>query len=128
MSRLVRTAAAVSIIGLVLCILAVAGLIAWSGDPLAQAVVTVDGNQVTLAQLDGGGALFGLVALVVLIALVFVVPLAVVLPLLVVGLALALAFIAILGTAALLLSPLLLLGWLIWRLARPERRAERAVS
>jgi hypothetical protein len=128
MSRFVGTLVVVSVIGLVLGLLGVAGLMAWGGGPLAQAVVTIDGNQVTLAQLHGGAALFGAVALLVLIVLVFVVPFAVLLPLLLVGLGLVCAFVALLGTAALLLSPLILLGWLIWRLARPQRRAPEVVS
>lgn len=123
MSRLVRTMIAFAVIGLAVGVLGVAGLIAWAGDPLAQAVISVDGNQVTLAQLHGSAALFGVVALVVLIVLVFVVPFAVVLPLLAIGLALALALLAIVGAATLVLSPLILLGWLAWRLARPSRTA-----
>jgi hypothetical protein len=49
------------------------------------------------------------------------VPFALVVPLLVVGIGLALGVLAIVATTTLLLSPLLLIGWLIWRLARPAR-------
>jgi len=37
------------------------------------------------------------------------------------GIGLALGVLAIVATTTLLLSPLLLIGWLIWRLARPAR-------
>ena len=128
MRRLWRTLLALVLIGLLLTVAAIVGAVAWTGDPLAHAVVTIDGSEVTLAQLQGSVALAALAIGVVLVALFLVVPFAIVLPLLAVGLALALAFIAIAGIVALLLSPLIALGWLIWRLARPARRVPMAAS
>ena len=126
MSRIVATVVLVAALGLGLSLLAITALIA-SGDPLAHAVVTIDGDSVTLAQLHGSSVLLGLATLVVLFALVLVLPLAVVLPLVATALALVIAFAAVLGSMALALSPLILLGWLIWRLARPERPAPEVV-
>jgi hypothetical protein len=126
MSRFLRTVAAMAAIGLALGVVAVVALVAWGSDPLAQAVLTIDGNQVTLGQVHGSVALAAALTLVVVMVLVLVVPFAVVLPLVATGLALALALVAVAGTAALVLSPLFLIGWGVWRLARSPRTGSAA--
>ena len=124
MNRYVRIAVAMALLGVVIAVLGIAGLAAIGGDSLAHAVISVDGNEITLAQLHGSSVLLALLAFVVLIALALVLPFAIVVPLLVVALALVLAFVAIVGSLAFALSPLILLAllvWLIWRIARPAR-------
>lgn len=124
MNRYVRIVIALALLGVAIAVLGIAGLIALAGDSLGHAVVSVDGNQVTLASLHGSGVLLAGLAFVVLIALALVLPFAIVVPLLAVALALAFAFVAIVGTLAFALSPLILLAllvWLIWRIARPAR-------
>jgi len=121
MNRYIRVVVALALLGVVIAVLGIVGLAAIGGDSLAHAVVTVNDNEVTLAQLHGGSVLL---AFVVLIALALVLPLALVVPLLAVAVALAFAFVAIVGTLAFALSPLILLAllvWLIWRIARPAR-------
>ena len=112
-------AIALSLLLVVLLGVALAALIA-NADPhaLGDAVIRINGDEVTLAQLHVhplaaviAGVVGALVALVV-------VPLVLCVPLLAVVLGLACALMVIAGTAALLLSPLLVLVWIVWRLAR----------
>lgn len=123
MSRPMRTVLWMALIGLVLAALGIGVVIAWGGEPLAHAVVSIDGREITLGQLHGHVVPIAVAALVAMLVVFLVVPLALLLPLLATGLALAIALAAIAGTVALLLSPLLLLGWLAWRLTRPGRSA-----
>ena len=92
-------------------------------DALGQAVISIDGDRVTFSELHGHPLVgFAVGTAVALVALVLV-PIVVCVPLLAVALALAVAVLALAGTAALVLSPLLILGWIVWRLARPGRPA-----
>ena len=122
MKRLLKTLFAIVTIGLLLSVVGIAAIVAHrrrsarpcrrlDQRPRGRAVRACSGNLPALA----------LVGLVMAVVLVVVVPFALVVPLLVVGIGLALGVLAIVATTTLLLSPLLLIGWLIWRLARPAR-------
>lgn len=128
MNRLLKLLLVVGIVALVLSAAGTLAIVAWPDGPIGHAVVAVGDHEVVLSDLYGGGALVALAGLVVAVVLVVVVPLAVAVPLLAIGIGLALGFVAVAGTVALLLSPLILLGWLIWRLARPARPAPLATS
>jgi hypothetical protein len=99
-------------------VLATAGAHPW-GD----AVIRIDGDRITLAELGMRPAAAFLAGCIVAVVGLVVVPIAVCLPLLAVGGALLVALLAIAGAAVLVFSPLLLLGWLAWRLARPATPA-----
>jgi hypothetical protein len=119
MSRLLMTLFAIAVIGLLLSIVGIAAVVATGGDPLGHAVVSVNDHEVVLAGLQGNLPLLALVGLVVAVVMVVVVPLAVGIPLVLVAFGLALGVLAIAAATALLLSPLILIGWGLWRLARP---------
>jgi hypothetical protein len=116
MSRLLMTLFAIAVVGLLLSIVGIAAVVATGGDPLGHAVVSVNDHEVVLAGLQGN---LPLLALVVAVVMVVVVPLAVGIPLVLVAFGLALGVLAIAAATALLLSPLILIGWGLWRLARP---------
>lgn len=123
MSRLLKTFLAMALVGLLLSVVGIATIVATGGDPLAHAVISVNDHDVALSGLQGNLPLLVLVGLVVAVVLVVIVPLAVGIPLVLIGFGLALGVLAITAATALLLSPLILIGWLIWRLARPARPA-----
>jgi len=89
---------------------------------LGQALIRIDGNEITLAGLDAHPLAALLAGIVVALVGLVIVPLAICVPLVAIAFGLAVALLAIAGTAALLFSPLLLLGWIVWRLARPAPR------
>ena len=121
MKRLLKTLFAIAAIGLLLSLAGIVAIVLTAGDPLGHAVVSINDHEVALSGLSGNLPALALVGLVMAVVLVVVVPCAVVVPLLAIGIGLALGVLAILATTTLLLSPLLLLGWLVWRLARPAR-------
>ena len=121
MKRLLKAFLAIVTIGLLLSLVGITAIVLTAGDPLGHAVVSINDHELALSGLSGNLPALALVGLVMAVVLVVVVPFALVVPLLVVGVGLALGVLAIVATTTLLLSPLLLIGWLIWRLARPAR-------
>ena len=121
MSRLLKTLFAIAALGLLLSLVGIAAIALAADDPLGHAVVSINDHDLALSDLSGNLPALALVGLVMAVVLVVVVPCPVVVPLLVIGLGLALGVLAIVATTALLLSPLLLIGWVVWRLARPAR-------
>ncbi len=87
------------------------------------AVIHIDGETISLAQLDAGHWLVavGGVTLALLIV-VLVVPLAVLVPLAIVLVALVGALLAVAGVLAMLCSPLILLAVVVWLMVRLIRR------
>jgi len=128
MIRFLRNVVVLAAIGMALAILAAGALFAFGDDSLAHAVLTVDGEQVRVGQLQGSVALAAALAIVVVLVVVLVVPFAVLLPIVASALALFLALLAVAGTATLVLSPFILLGWLVWRVARPRAPPPMAPS
>jgi hypothetical protein len=102
----------------------IATLIA-TADPhaLSDAVIRIDGTEVALTGLHAHPLAAMVAGIVGALVAMVVVPLVVCVPLLAVVFGLACAVIAVAGTAALVLSPLLLLGWIMWRVARPAPAA-----
>jgi len=103
---------------------AIATLLA-TADPqaLGHAVIRIDGDQIAFADLHAHPLAAMLAGIVGALVAVVVVQLAICVPLLAVVFGLACALIAIAGAAAIVLSPLLLVGWILWRVARPARTA-----
>ncbi|MES2099287.1 MAG: hypothetical protein V4569_05655 [Pseudomonadota bacterium] len=115
------------VLGVVLVVAAAA--LAGSMDP---ATVWIDGDPMSLAELDTGHWLVavGAVALALLIV-VLVVPLAVLLPLAITAVALVGALLLVAGVLAIAFSPLIfavLLVWLMVRLIRRDDRKTRAAD
>ena len=96
-----------------------------NADPgaLGHAVIRVDGERVTLAEVSLHPLAMVIAGMVAALVALVVVPIAVCVPLLAVAFGLGIGLLAIAGTAALALSPLLLLGWIVWRVARPASGA-----
>jgi hypothetical protein len=120
MTRALRIVTVMAAMGLALAIAAAVALFALGDDTLARAVVSVNGEQVTVGHMQGSLALAAALVILLVIVVVLVVPFAVLLPIVATALALLLALLAVAGTAALVLSPFILLGWAIWHLARPR--------
>ena len=133
MNRFIKVCAWLLLASAMLSVLLVAAMMQWA-TPLDGAVLNINGEQFTLAQLHGGQWLLVLggvmlALLVVLLVLLVVVPIMVLVPLLAAALVLAVALFTALGVAALLLSPLLLLVWIVWRVARgPSPAAQPAAT
>jgi hypothetical protein len=121
MNRLLKTLAAIVAIGLVLSLAGIAAIVLTAGEPLGRAVLSINDHDIVLSGLSGNLPALALAGLVMAVVFAVVVPCAIVVPLLVIGLGLALGVLAIVAATALLLSPLWLIGWLIWRVARPAR-------
>ena len=128
MKRLLKTLFAIAAIGLLLSLVGLAAIVLTADDPIGRAVVSINDHDIVVSGLSGNLPALALVGLVMAVVLVVVVPVVLVVPLLAVGLGLALGVLAIVATTALLLSPLLLVGWVIWRLARPARRVQVAAA
>jgi hypothetical protein len=92
----------------------------WSMTSLDPMSVTIDGETVALSGISGWHAALLVIALAstVLLGLV-IAALAVVFVLGIAALGIVVAVLATAAALALVSSPLLLIGWLIWRLARP---------
>ena len=123
MKRLLKALLVIVTIGLLLSAVGITAIVLTAGDPLAHAVISVNDHEVALSGLQSNLPLLVLVGLVVAVVMVVVVPLAVGIPLVLVAFGLALSVLAIAAATALLLSPLILIGWGLWRLARPARPA-----
>ena len=121
MNRLLKTLAAIVAIGLVLSLAGLAAIVLTAGEPLGRAVLSINEHDVVVSGLSGSLPALALVGLVMAIVFGVVVPCVIVVPLLVIGVGLALGVLAIVAATALLLSPLWLIGWAIWRVARPAR-------
>ena len=128
MNRLLKTVLAIVAVGLMLSLAGIAALVLTASEPLANAVLSINDHDIVLSGLSGNLPALALVGLAMAVVLVVVVPCAVVVPLLAIGIGLAFGVLAIVATTALLLSPLLLIGWVIWRLARPARPASMTVA
>ncbi len=97
--------------------------------PLGHITVAIDGDTISLSGISGWQAALVITALAVGVLLVLVVAaLAVVFALGVAAIGGALGLLVAVVTLALLTSPLLLVGWLIWRLARPAPRHRAAAA
>ena len=128
MKRVARFVAWLMLAGLVLGVAGVIACGAWTL-PLQHAVINIDGDQFTLAHLQGLDWLVAAAAvLLATVIVVLVVPIAVLVPLLIAACAIFVALAAVLGVAALLLSPLLLIGWVVWRLVRGGGRRAATVA
>ena len=119
MNRLRQVVLTVALLGLVLGAIGILAIAAAPGAAIGHAVITIGDHEVALSDLVGGMAGVAFAAFVVALVLVVVVPVAIAVPLLAVGVGLAVGFLAIAFSLALLLSPLIVVGWLIWRVARP---------
>ena len=111
---------------LMLSLIAIVGLgilaaIAWSVWPLDGTTFAIDRESIALSGLQGWHPLaavaFGVVAAIVGICIAI---LAVSFALLCTALGLGLALLAVAGSLGLVAAPFLLIGWLVWRLARPR--------
>ena len=121
MNRLLKTLAAIVAIGLVLSLAGLAALVLTAGEPLGRALLSINDHDIVLSGWSGNLPALVLVGLAVAVVFAVVVPCVVVVPLLVVSIGLGLGVLALVAVSALLLSPLWLIGWLIWRVARPAR-------
>jgi hypothetical protein len=114
--RFLLTLALIAIVGL-----GVLAVIAWSVWPLDGTSFAIDREGLTLSGLQGWHPLaavgFGIVAAVVGICIAI---LAVSFALVSTALGLGLALLAVAGSLGLVATPFLLVGWLVWRLARPR--------
>ena len=128
MNRLLKTLVAIVAIGLVLSLAGLAAIVLTAGEPFGRAVLSINDHDIVLSGLSGNLPALVLVGLVMAIVFAVVVPCVVVVPLLAIGTGLALGALAIVAASALLLSPLWLIGWLIWRAARPARPAQVTAS
>ena len=118
MNRFIKTSLWLLLAGAVLSALLIAAVLQWA-PPLDGATLNINGEQLTLTQLQGGEWLLALGGVVLaMVVVLLVVPFAVIVPLLCAALGIAVALFVVLGVAALLLSPLLLVVWTLWRLAR----------
>ena len=118
MNRFIKTSLWLLLAGAVLSALLIAAVVQWAA-PLDGATLSINGEQFTLTQLQGGEWLLALGGVVLaMLVVLLVVPFAVIVPLLCAALGIAVALFVVLGVAALLLSPLLLVVWIVWRLAR----------
>ena len=119
MNRLLKVLLSVALLGLVLGAIGILAIAAAPGASIGHAVIAIGDHEMVLSGLVGGMAGLAFAAFVVALVLVVVVPVAIAVPLLAVGVGLAVGFLAIAFSVALLLSPLIVVGWLIWRVARP---------
>jgi hypothetical protein len=118
MNRFVKLALWLLVVGALLCTGLVVAALHWAMLP-DNAVISINDESFTLAQLQGGQWLLVLGGvLLALIVVLLVVPFVVLVPLLCAALGIAIALCAVLGVLGLVFSPLLLLGWIVWRLAR----------
>ena len=123
--RRILTFAAWALLAAVLLSAAVlAAWVAWD-EPMRHAVISLDDAPTELMNLPAGQGLlaFLMVFVGVLVAagvVLVAVPLTLLLPLLAAGLVCAAVLLAVVSGLAVLVSPLLL-GWIVWRLARPRR-------
>ena len=118
MNRFIKTSLWLLLAGAVLSALLIAAVVQWAA-PLDGATLSINGEQFTLTQLQGGEWLLALGGvLLAMVVVLLVVPFAVIVPLLCAALGVAVALFVVLGAVALLLSPLLLVVWIVWRLAR----------
>ena len=118
MNRFIKTSLWLLLAGAVLSAVLIAAVLQW-GPPLDGATLNINGEQLTLTQLQGGEWLLALGGVVLaMVVVLLVVPFAVIVPLLCAALGIAVALLVVLGVVALLLSPLLLVVWIVWRLAR----------
>ena len=123
MNRLLKVLAAIVAIGLVLSLAGLAAIVLTAGEPFGRAALSINDHDIVLSGLSGNLPALVLVGLVMAIVFAVVVPCVLIVPLLAIGTGLALGALAIVAASALLLSPLWLIGWLIWRAARPARPA-----
>ena len=108
---------------LMLALLAVIalGVIGWSILPLDHTTITMDGDTVSLSNLDGGRAVLLVAALfVAALAAVVLVALLIVLALGAAAIGVLVTLATVLATLAVVASPALLLIWLLWRALRPN--------
>jgi len=122
MIRVLRTVVVMAALGMAIAVVAAAALFAFGDPSLAHAVITIDGEQVRVGQMQGSVALVAVLVIVVVLVILLVLPFAVLLPIVATALALFLVLLAVAGTAALALSPFILIGWVFWRVARPRPR------
>ena len=95
----------------------------WTAGAVGSTVIQINGEPISLAQLDAGHGLVAIagIALAMLVVLL-VVPLALLLPLAIVVLLLAGALLAVAGVVAMVFSPPILLGIAVWLMVRLIRR------
>jgi hypothetical protein len=118
MNRFIKTSLWLLLAGAVLSALLIATMMQWAA-PFDGATLSINGEQFTLAQLQGSEWLLAIGAvLLAMVVVLLVVPFAVIVPLLCAALGIAVALCVLLSVAALLLSPLWLLAWIAWRLTR----------
>lgn len=121
MRTMLRFCGSLLLVSVVLAGAIVAAWLLW-GAPFDHAVININGEELSLAQLHAGHGLAAMGGLAVgLLVMLLVVPVAVIVPLLIVALVLVVVFAVLAGVAALVFSPVFLLAalvWLIWRLAR----------